>query len=227
MYVSELYLDHNRIQYLPVGTLNSFVSTEVVDLSWNQMKNISDKHFSSLRELKRLSLAGNPIGKLNITLPTNLEELDVSSCELSSLGERTLKGLHLKSLDISNNSLVAVDWSLVDNETSVRANSNPWDCSLLWQNKPEFARSQERCATTTGSATTTPVAAEVGPEASTTTEGARVPEELLWSSFGIVEAVLVGWLVYFLLLGSAAWLRARSLHRDLARDGNWWLEPRL
>lgn len=236
VYVSELYLDHNRIQYLPPETLNPLLRTKILDLSWNQMENIPDKLFSGLMEMRRLSLAGNPIGELDIALPPTIEDLDVSSCSLSRIGPQMFERVHLKRLDVSNNSLTAMDWSLLDSETSVRVDGNPWDCDLLWQDRPDLASLQERCTTTTGSETTTTetttVTAEVEGEASTTTEspqsgGPAPPEELLWSSFGIVEGVLVGWLVYLLVVGSVAWLRARSLQRDLARDGNWWLEPRL
>ncbi|KAI3656403.1 hypothetical protein MP638_000400 [Amoeboaphelidium occidentale] len=74
-----------------------------LNLSKNVMKQIPD--FSELKLLKKLYLSGNFITDLSISFGTSIEFLDVSSNQISKIGELPLS---LKELDISSNVLADI-----------------------------------------------------------------------------------------------------------------------
>ena len=118
-----IYLNENNFSDLPLDLINSDIS-ESLYFSKNKIKNVQPNFLSSIEKLKLLSLASNQI----TSLPTdafknekNLQEVILSTNEISQIGENAFSASKLKTIRLRSNQLSAVpkEAFLSDNELEI------------------------------------------------------------------------------------------------------------
>ncbi|XP_022080958.1 leucine-rich repeats and immunoglobulin-like domains protein 3 [Acanthaster planci] len=99
--VKRLLLDHNEIEYIPPGSMDGFVSLRKLDLSYNNIANITAGVFPSQSNLHRVYLNNNQISLLApgcLDNLTSLQTLNLEKNRIDFLPSELF--LQLRKLDI-------------------------------------------------------------------------------------------------------------------------------
>ncbi|XP_047525405.1 protein artichoke-like [Pieris napi] len=106
-----IYLDisNNEIDNISFPIFRTFHSLRVLHLSHNSLNSFNNPYTNTLKELSDLSLSHNQIYSLNISYFNNLTSLDISHNCISTINSTFLQNLDLlQSLDISNNNITSI-----------------------------------------------------------------------------------------------------------------------
>ncbi|XP_055538821.1 leucine-rich repeat protein SHOC-2-like [Wyeomyia smithii] len=130
-----LNLENNKLRN--IRELKSFSSLVELCLDGNQLEFIEMEIFSSMKKLKKLSLARNRISKISaselIELPS-LGWLSLAHNNLTTMGVKNFRMTHLAELYLSHNDLVNLDSENFDQFVSLEKlaiASNSWSCYWL------------------------------------------------------------------------------------------------
>ncbi len=112
LFLKNLNLGYNRLKSLGPRTFLILYNLEIMDLSHNLLEALRREIFTGLRVLRQLNLNHNSIRLISHCTFQHLQKLgtlNLSHNKLAHLGKNILCGLSLKALDISYNSLSAMD----------------------------------------------------------------------------------------------------------------------
>ncbi|XP_018916945.2 uncharacterized protein [Bemisia tabaci] len=142
--IASLDLSHNHLTFVSIAerrSLSNLKSLKMLDLSHNRIEELTEDMFANNTKLTSLNLAGNPITVLPVAafVPlSNLDYLDVSSCELVSIWNRNLSQYQslellprLSYINISHNQLQFLhvhDFKPLENLKTVELVENPLEC---------------------------------------------------------------------------------------------------
>lgn len=100
----ELYLNHNEIEKLDF--LHDLKSLEIIDLSHNELTQISEKTFENKLTLTRLDISHNKFKAIDFTFigrTTSLTNLDIAHNSLTGSFQLNVIAVSLSILNIASN----------------------------------------------------------------------------------------------------------------------------
>ncbi|XP_038068778.1 leucine-rich repeats and immunoglobulin-like domains protein 3 [Patiria miniata] len=110
--LTRLLLDHNEIEHIPPGSLEGFVSLRKLDLSYNNIMNITTNTFPSQTNLHHVFLNNNQLSLLAagcLDNLTSLQTLNLEKNRISSIPiELFLRLIKLNTLNLSRNKLTSI-----------------------------------------------------------------------------------------------------------------------
>ena len=131
----ELRLHHNEIDFLHQEVFLNLTCLRSLDLSHNRITNQTLKrhHFFRLNHLLHLDLHGNPLHSLPDSVLVSaylsqLQTLNLSSCQLESVGELALDDFfEMEKLDLSANKLTRLSGRTFQGLTSLKVLDLRWN----------------------------------------------------------------------------------------------------
>lgn len=131
----ELYLNHNKIERLDF--LIQLDKLEIIDLSHNELTQMSEKLFENKLALTKLDISHNKFKTIDFTFirsTKSLTNLNISHNSLSGSFQLNVTAISLSILNISNNNYTSVQLNLkkqAPNLLSIDLNDNFFDCDDL------------------------------------------------------------------------------------------------
>lgn len=130
-----LYLDHNEID--SAHFLLGLECLEVIDISHNQLTQISAKFFENMVNLISLNISHNKFSAIDFAFvrpPSGLKYLDISNNLLSGHFNLTVEANALAELNIANNNYTSLQLNLrkyLPSLTHIDLNNNYFECEDL------------------------------------------------------------------------------------------------
>lgn len=138
-------LSHNRLSVIPPSTFSNLVNLEELDLSGNLLEEIAPNMFQNNTLLNTLNLSNNPLRHFHLSAVSEIERLEIRSCNLTNIDDSFRKNLDmlnyldvsgngiteissktfslladLEHIDLSNNGLKTLDASIFKNNTNLK-----------------------------------------------------------------------------------------------------------
>ncbi|KAF2904082.1 hypothetical protein ILUMI_02099 [Ignelater luminosus] len=109
--IDAILLDNNQIEDLPLRLFDGLTNLQVLDLSYNRIKHISN-NFCHITSLSNLILDGNPIESISknaFVCMKNLKYLSLANCNITRFSFDTLESLNAKEINLSGNNIENVN----------------------------------------------------------------------------------------------------------------------
>ena len=114
--LKSLDLSNNQLKDLSQESFNCLANLEVLNISFNSLENLSSVIFSNLSNLNTLDLSNNQISRFQILTLTNLKFLKLDYNKLQSINRGTFKNLiNLRHLDVSSNHIARIQENSFEN----------------------------------------------------------------------------------------------------------------
>ncbi|XP_050521583.1 leucine-rich repeat-containing protein 24-like [Daktulosphaira vitifoliae] len=133
--LQRVYMSSCRIGQIDIQALHGLKNLIELDLSKNMLTSVPSATFQNVPLLRELSLAKNPIQKLDhdaFRHCAGLVVLDLSGCELRTVAATAFVGIQrLENLKLGNNRLTELMASTIDTLNKVQGvelQENPWHC---------------------------------------------------------------------------------------------------
>ncbi|XP_060808859.1 leucine-rich repeat-containing protein 15-like [Amyelois transitella] len=111
-----LDLSYNNIGSLTVDTFHGLTMLKYLDLSWNEIAVVPENSLLEMPSLTQLKLSRNYLSKVGHLKSLSITVLDMSSCEINTIGKDSFEGLQsIVDLDLSHNLISHIPDSISSN----------------------------------------------------------------------------------------------------------------